>query len=72
MPVLERIFDKPFVNLKQVDPVGILVMALGVALTVLSGRLSGRRENRLITFKLAGLLIAAIGTLFALGIIGVS
>jgi len=68
--VLERIFSGSAADLGRWNPWGLVVMALGVALAALSGRLSAGRERRKMALKLIALLIVAAGALLAVRIIG--
>ena len=57
-------------ELARWNPLGLIVMALGVALSALSGRLSQGHEGRKLALKLIGLLIVAAGALITMKIIG--
>ena len=49
---------------------GLIVMALGVALNVLAGRLSGGNEKRLHLIKLCGLAMVMAGALITVRVFG--
>ena len=61
--MLERIFSGSAGDLSRWNPVGLIVMALGVALTALAGRLSKGIEGRRMALKLVGMLIVMAGAL---------
>ena len=68
--MLEKIFSGDAGDFGRWNPVGLIVMALGVALNALSGRLSQGREGRKLALKLIGLLVVAAGALVTMKIIG--
>ncbi len=68
--MLERIFSGSAADLSRWNPLGLVVMALGVALNALSGRLSQGREGPKLAMKLAGLLAVAAGALITVKIFG--
>ena len=49
---------------------GLIVMALGVALSVLAGKLARGNEKRYYLFKFGGLIIVMIGALIAVKLFG--
>lgn len=64
--VLDKIFTGK-ADLSRVSVPGLIVMALGVAVVILSGKLSGGVTNgRYYAFKLGGMLLVMIGAVIAL------
>ncbi|MBO4297180.1 MAG: hypothetical protein J5602_13060 [Clostridia bacterium] len=68
--MLEKIFSGDAGDFGRWNPVGLFLMALGVALNALSGPLSQGRERRKTALKLIGLLAVAAGALVTMKIIG--
>ena len=68
--MLDKIFSGDAGDFGRWNPVGLIVMALGVALYALAGRLSQGREGRKLALKLIGLLVVAAGALITMKIIG--
>ncbi len=68
--MLEKIFSGSAADLSRWNPLGLVVMALGVALNALSGRLSRGREGRKLALKLIGLLLVAAGALVTVRLFG--
>ncbi len=68
--MLEKIFSGDAGDFGRWNPVGLVVMALGVALSALAGRLSKGVEGRKTALKLIGLLAVAAGALVTMKIIG--
>ncbi len=52
------------------NPIGLIVMALGVALAALAGRLARGSEGRKMALKLIALLIVAAGALITMKVVG--
>ena len=68
--MLERIFSGSAGDLSRWNPIGLIVMALGVALAALAGRLSKGIEGRRMALKLAGMLIVMAGALVTVKLFG--
>ena len=68
--MLEKIFSGSAGDLSRWNPAGLIVMALGVALSALAGKLSRGREGRRIALKLIGVLIVAAGALVTIKVVG--
>ncbi|MBQ8953907.1 MAG: hypothetical protein IJ048_07295 [Clostridia bacterium] len=68
--MLEKIFSGEAGDLGRWSPLGLVVMALGVALSALAGRLSKGVEGRRLALKLMGVLIVAAGALITMKVIG--
>ena len=68
--MLEKIFSGDAADLGRWNPAGLFVMALGVAVYALAGRLAQGREGRKMALKLIGLLIVAAGALVTVKIVG--
>ena len=49
---------------------GLIVMALGVALSVLAGKLAGGNEKRYCFLKFGGLIVVMIGALITVKVFG--
>ena len=68
--MLEKIFSGLAGDLSRWNPAGLIVMALGVALSALASKLSRGREGRRIALKLIGVLIVAAGALVTIKVVG--
>ncbi len=68
--MLERIFSRSAGDLSRWNPIGLIVMALGVALAALAGRLSKGIEGRRMALKLIGMLIVMAGALVTVKLFG--
>ena len=68
--MLEKIFSGEAGDLGRWNPAGLFVIALGVALSCLSKRLSKGSEGRQMALKFGGVLIVAAGALITMKIIG--
>ena len=68
--MLERIFSGSAGDLSRWNPIGLIVMALGVALAALAGRLSKGIEGRRMALKLVGMLIVMAGALVTVKLFG--
>ncbi len=68
--MLEKIFSGDAGDFGRWNPAGLVVMALGVALAALAGRLSRGVEGRRTAMKLAGVALVAAGALITMKIIG--
>ena len=68
--MLEKIFSGSAGDLSRWNPAGLIVMALGVALTALAGRLSKGIEGRRMALKLLGMLIVMAGALVTVKLFG--
>ena len=68
--MLEKIFSGDAGDLSRWNPAGLIVMALGVALAALAGRLAKGREGRVMALKLIAVLIVAAGALVTVKVIG--
>lgn len=68
--MLERIFSGSAGDLSRWNPIGLIVMALGVALAALAGRLSKGIEGRRMALKLIGMLIVMAGALVTVKLFG--
>ena len=68
--MLDRIFSGNMADTSRFSVPGLIVMALGVALSVLAGKLAGGDEKRYYFFKFGGLVVVMIGALIAVKLFG--
>jgi len=68
--VLDKIFSGNMTDASRFSVTGLIVMALGVALSVLAGKLARGNEKRYYLFKFGGLIIVMIGALIAVKLFG--
>ena len=68
--MLEKIFSGDAGDFSRWNPAGLIVMALGVALTALAGRLAKGNEGRRMALKLLGMLVVMTGALVTMKLIG--
>ncbi|MBR3502697.1 MAG: hypothetical protein IKO07_00455 [Clostridia bacterium] len=68
--MLEEIFSGSAADLSRWNPAGLVVMALGVALAALAGRLSKGSEKRRMALKLGGMLLVMAGALVTVKLFG--
>ena len=64
--MLDRLFSGSIGDTCRYSIAGLIVMALGVALTALAGRLAGGvGSGRYFVFKIGGMLLVMVGALVA-------
>ena len=68
--MLDKIFSGTMADASRFSVPGLIVMALGVALNALAGRLAGGNEKRLHLIKLGGLAAVMAGALIAVKVFG--
>ena len=68
--MLEKIFSGEAGDLGRWNPAGLFVMALGVALSCLSKRLSKGSEGRQMALKIVGMLVVMAGALVTVKLFG--
>jgi len=68
--VLDKIFSGSMADTSRFSVPGLIVMALGVAMSVLAGKLAKGNEKRYYLFKFGGLIAVMAGTLIAVRLFG--
>ena len=68
--MLDKIFSGNMADMSRFSVPGLIVMAMGVALSALARKLSQTNEKRYYLFKLGGLLITMVGALIAVKVFG--
>ena len=68
--MLDKIFSGNVTDASRFSVTGLIVMALGVALSALAKKLSGGNEKRYYLFKFGGLLVVMVGALIAVKLFG--
>jgi len=68
--VLDKIFSGSMADTSRFSVPGLIVMALGVAMSVLAGKLAKGNEKRYYLFKFGGLIVVMIGAVIAVKLFG--
>ena len=68
--MLDKIFSGAMADTSRFSVPGLIVMALGVALIVLAGKLAKGNEKRYYLFKFGGLIAVMAGALIAVKLFG--
>ena len=68
--MLDKILSGSMADTSRFSVPGLIVMALGVAVSALAGKLARGNEKRYYLFKFGGLLVVMIGALIAVKLFG--
>ncbi len=68
--MLDKIFSGSMADTSRFSVPGLIVMALGVAMSVLAGKLAKGSEKRYYLFKFGGLIVVMIGALITVKLFG--
>ena len=68
--MLDKIFSGEMTDMSRFSVPGLIVMALGVALSALAGKMAGGNEKRYYLFKFGGLIVVMIGALMTVKLFG--
>ena len=68
--MLDKIFSGEMADMSRFSVPGLIVMALGVALSVLAGKLAKGNEKRYCFLKFGGLIVVMIGALITVKVFG--
>ena len=68
--MLDKIFSGELADTSRFSVPGLIVMALGVALSVLAGKLARGNEKRYYLFKFGGLIAVMAGALITVKLFG--